>query len=435
MRSVAAGPSAGSSTAPSATAPAAHVSASGARRRSASGRVDHLSRRLSRLGGRVVRALRAYVSPLGWLALALAVASLAGFAAAGWHELLAAGVVFATMLLAAVAMSLGNTGFGASLAVSDRRVRVGDHVRVDVNVENPGHAPTVRARGELPIGRLREAFAIPMLGPGQSKRTEVEFTAAARAVLKVGPLNVRKGDPFGLIRHEKSLSKDITMYIHPATVPLHGLDAGVARDLDGQPSGQIVDDDLDFYGLREYKPGDDLRNVHWLSTARTGTMMIRQFNAARRTDTSLTLDVAPADYIDEAEFELAVSIHASIGAQCLAQDRPLSVRAGNRFTRPKLPMAFLDECSAITPDADDDPNLASMTLRDTPDASFYYLTVGSLKDTDSIRRVAGALPRSATSVVLQARRGAARSIRRFPDFTLATVGSLEDLPAIMEAMS
>lgn len=416
-------------------APAAHVSSTGARARSLDGGMRRLSRRLARARRHAAHMLGAYVLPLGWMAALLAAASLAGFAAAGWHELLAAGVALTTMLLAAVAMSLGNTGFTASLSLTDRRVRVGDRVRVDVEVDNPGRAPTARARGELPIGRIRETFAIPMLAPGQSKHTEVEFTAAARAVLRVGPLTVRKGDPFGLIRREKSLAESITMYIHPAIVRLDALNAGVARDLEGQPSGQIVDDDLDFYGLREYKPGDDLRNVHWLSTARTGTMMIRQFEATRRTDTSLTLDVAPGDYIDEAEFELAVSVHASIGAQCLDQDRPLSVRTGFRFTRPKLPMAFLDECSAIIPDADDDPNLAGRTLRETPDASFYYLTVGSLKDTDSIRRIAMAFPRSATCVVLQVRRGAPRAIRHFPNFALATVGNMGDLPTIMEALS
>ena len=58
------------------------------------------------------------------------------------------------------------------------------------------------------------------------------------------------------MRHEKALAERITVYIHPNIVRLNTLNAGVARDLEGQPSGQIVDDDLDFYGLREYEPGE-----------------------------------------------------------------------------------------------------------------------------------------------------------------------------------
>ena len=215
------------------------------------------------------------------------------------------------------------------------------------------------------------------------------------------------------------------------------LHAGIPRDLEGNPTGDIVDDDLDFYGLREYEPGDDVRNVHWLSSAKTGTLladrgereiaeitqaargarrglhdddacrlrqrgrhapnvverferadgeavqrgvrrereralrevalvaeprldgtalvaktgtlMIRQFEATRRTDTSLSLGVNPDDYVDAVEFELAVSAHASIGVQALREDRPLYAHVGATHTNPANPMVFLDECSAVEP--------------------------------------------------------------------------------------
>ena len=393
------------------------------------------ARVLARARRRVARFFASYVSPLGWFVALSGIACVAVFPATGWHELLAFGAVCLTMTAAAIAMSLGNTAFHASIDVSGRRVSVGDHVDVDVNVANPGRAPTARARADLPIGRVHEAFAIPMLASRQSKHTQIGFTAMSRAVLPIGPLNVRKGDPFGLVRHEKKLAQSVTVFIHPAIVRLDALDAGVARDLEGQPSGQIVDDDLDFYGLREYTPGDDVRNVHWLSTAKTGTLMIRQYEATRRTDTSITLDVAPDDYADENEFELAVSIHASIGVQCIGQDRPLATHAGGKSSHPKTAVGFLDSCSAIEPDVDDDPNLARATIRDTPDASFYYFTVGSLKGTDEIKRIAMALPRSATCVMLRASAGADRAVRRYPDFTLATVGELDDLPMVMEVLA
>ena len=79
-----------------------------------------------------------------------------------------------------------------------------------------------------------------MLAPGQSKQTDVEFRTVSRAILPIGPLRIRKGDPFGLVRHEKELADRITVFIHPRTVRLDTLNAGVPRDLEGQPSGQIV---------------------------------------------------------------------------------------------------------------------------------------------------------------------------------------------------
>lgn len=148
-----------------------------------------------------------------------------------------------------------------------------------------------------------------------------------------------------------------------------------------------MDDDLDFYGLREYEPGDDVRNVHWLSSAKTGTLMIRQYEATRRTDTSVTISVNPDEYVNGEEFEMAVSIHSSIGVKCLLQDRPLFCHAGNAHGQPRNAMEFLDNASAIEPDREDNPNLAEGTLKHSPDASFYFFTVGSLKDIEQIKRM------------------------------------------------
>ncbi|MBW3081422.1 DUF58 domain-containing protein [Bifidobacterium saguinibicoloris] len=401
----------------------------------ASSRRRRAARAAKRIRHHIRRFLTSYISPLGWAVAVSGVVAAVAFIPTGWHELLAYGAVALAMTLAAIVMSLGNTSFDAAIDVSGHRVTVGDTVTVHVNIDNPGRTPTATARGDLPIGELHERFSIPMLAPGQSKRTDVQFRTMSRAVLPIGPLRIRKGDPFGLIRHEKRLAERITLFIHPLTVQLDTLDAGMARDLEGQPSGQIVDDDLDFYGLREYVPGDDVRNVHWLSTAKTGTLMIRQYEATRRTDTSLTIAVNPEEYASAEEFELAVSVHASIGVRCLMQDRPLDTHAGTVHASPRNAMAFLDSCSMIEPDRDDNPNLAEGTLTHSPDASFYFLTVGSLRDVDGIKRLALALPKSASILILQTCSGAPRAIRRFPDFTLATVGELDDLPLIMGVLA
>ena len=343
-------------------------------------------RRAERMFKRAVRRIRrffaSYVSPLGWAVTGAGIACLIAFPFLGWYELLVFGIVAMVMMLAAIVLSLGNTRFHASIVVSNHRVTVGDTVSVIVGIDNTGRTPTTTARGYLPIGDAHERFNIPMLAPGQSKQTDVEFRTVSRAILPIGPLRIRKGDPFGLVRHEKELADRITVFIHPRTVRLDTLNAGVPRDLEGQPSGQIVDDDLDFYGLREYEPG-----------------------------------------------------HSSIGVKCLLQDRPLFCHAGNAHGQPRNAMEFLDNASAIEPDREDNPNLAEGTLKHSPDASFYFFTVGSLKDIEQIKRMTLALPRSASCVVLQASAGANRGIRRFANFTLATIGDLDDLPLIMGVLA
>ncbi|KAB8293675.1 DUF58 domain-containing protein [Bifidobacterium apri] len=398
-------------------------------------RARAIRRSIRRIRRPVARLVTSTVSPLGWTVIVLAIASAVAFTRLGWHELLAMAVALTTMVVCAIAMSLGNTAFAATIDVSDRRVTVSDTVNIIVSVDNPGRTPTASARGDLPIGEHHERFTIPILAAGQSKQTTVQFTAINRAVLPVGPLSIRKGDPFGLIRRERKLADHINVFIHPQTVMLSTISAGIPRDLEGQPSGEIVDDDLDFYGLREYEPGDDIRNVHWLSSAKTGALMIRQYEATRRTDTALTISVNPNDYQDAQEFELAVSIHASIGVQCLQQDRPVTAHAGDQHTTPRNATEFLDGCSAINPDIDDNPNLAQDTLTHAPDATFYFFTVGSAKHIDIIKRMALALPHNAACVVLQTAPGQPRGIKRYTGFTLATVGDLTDLPIIMGTLA
>lgn len=385
----------------------------------------------------VAHAVNAYVSPLGWAVGLSAAACLGSFAWLGWHELLAFGITAAVMLVFAVVLSLGNTSFTAHLSASSRHVTVGDDLRITIDIDNTGATATASAQGNLPIGDEHEWFGIPMLAPRQAKRTELTFRTMQRAILPIGPLHIRKGDPFGLIRHDRRLAERIIVYIHPKTISLRTVNAGIPRDLEGRPSGQIVDDDLDFHGLREYTPGDDVRNVHWLSSAKTGSLMIRQYEATKRTDTSLTISVNPNGYATAQEFELGVSIHASIGVACLAQHRPVSMHAGTRHVRPRNAMLLLDETSGIAPSrqGQDHLNPVQSTLEHSPDASCYMFVVGSLITVDQLKRATQALPPSARCVVLQASVGAYRSMEQFAHFTLATVGELDDLPLIMEALA
>lgn len=390
---------------------------------------------LKRWQHRIKKLCNAFVSPLGWLMIALTIILCVLFAHYGWHEMLAMALVLATMLILAILMSLGNTAFDATLHIAQQRINVGDEIVVQVNVSNPGKAVTTFARGDLPMGEHHERFSIPSLRSSQTKRTDITLRSTARGVLPIGPLTIRKGDPFGLMRHEKRLAERIDVYIHPIIVSLHTMKAGDPRDLEGSPSGDIVDDDLDFYGLRAYSCGDDIRNVHWLSTAKTGTMMIRQFEATRRTDTSITLDTNPDDYMSAEEFEMAVSIHASIGVQCLQQGRGLYTHTYHTHNQPHNHMELLDQCSAIEPHFSSHSYLAQSTIKHCPDASFYYFIVGRNMMIDDIRRIAMALPQSAQCLVLQAHTGMPRSIRKFSDFTLATVGNLDDLKLIMGALA
>ena len=100
------------------------------------------------------------------------------------------------------------------------------------------------------------------------------------------------------------------------------------RDLEGQATRVVSNSDLSFHALRDYQPGDDRRHIHWKTTAKTGTLMVRQFEDTRRTHTAVALATEPDDYATEEEFELAVAAAASIGVQALRDERGLTFLAG-----------------------------------------------------------------------------------------------------------
>ena len=78
----------------------------------------------------------------------------------------------------------------------------------------------------------------------------------------------------------------------------------------------------------EYVPGDDRRFVHWKTTARVGTLMVRQFVDTRRSHLALLVDTRPSSYADPDEFELAISLAASLGARALRDEQDVTFSTG-----------------------------------------------------------------------------------------------------------
>ena len=73
--------------------------------------------------------------------------------------------------------------------------------------------------------------------------------------------------------------------MHPLLVSLAGASSGLLRDLEGQATRDLSDSDLSFHALRDYVAGDDRRYIHWRTTARRGSLMVKQFEDTRRTTT------------------------------------------------------------------------------------------------------------------------------------------------------
>ena len=371
------------------------------------------------------------------MALAALLCALA-FVPTGWRELLAGALLGAGMLLLGLLMSLGNLSCSAETSLDQGHLEVGGQAELVLVLTNPGNRSTRRGRIGLALGQAAVMAPLPALAPGQSHQIRLKLEARSRGVIDLGPVTMEAGDPLGLIRRRRILAGARKLYIHPRTVALPPLEAGLERDLEGDPGPGIVDDDLEFHALRPYAPGDDMKRVHWLSTARAGTLMVRQYEPTLRTRTELILDGQAASYRNADEFELAVAIYASLGCRCLLDGHRLQALApepDNSDTPGTIlptedPRSFLDACSAIHPRQD------GYDLLDRTDASkqisLTILVTGSLSDCQPSALMGESAQSASPVMLLAADLDAHPSLQAQPGLVNAVLGSIRDLPILLE---
>ncbi len=116
--------------------------------------------------------------------------------------------------------------------------------------------------------------------------------------------------------------------------PLASLAGGLLRDLEGVTTDAVTASDLAFHALREYVPGDDLRHVHWRSSAKAmasggdNQLLVRQYLDTRRSHATIVVDDRPEAWGDEDEFELGMSVAASIAVRALMDEFEVSFVCG-----------------------------------------------------------------------------------------------------------
>jgi uncharacterized protein (DUF58 family) len=118
-------------------------------------------------------------------------------------------------------------------------------------------------------------------------------------VFEVGPLRLERRDPLGLAVAGRAAGLRHTLVVHPATHPMSVAPSGRSRHLEGPLADTALGSGATFDRLREYSPGDDPRFIHWRSTARTGTLMVRD-----DIDTSLPTTIVLLD-TDEDAYDVA----------------------------------------------------------------------------------------------------------------------------------
>lgn len=389
-------------------------------------------RRVAAVLSRPVRFWTDRVSPLGsFLVVGSATGILAG-RRFGWDELVAAGAAGAGVLVLAAVLTIGRSTYRVDVDLADHRVTVGERALGRIAVRNVGRSRLLPAQIVLPVGAGSANFDLPSMAAGAKHEEVFAIPTARRAVVVVGPVRSVRGDALGLVRREVTWTDPTELFIHPRTVSLAGTRAGLLRDLEGEATRVISENDMSFHALREYVPGDDRRNIHWRTSARVGQLMVRQFEDTRRTRTALAIANDPEDFATEDEFEMAVSVYASIGVQLIRDGIELAALAGPVTLRAQTPPRLLDDCSGLEPDAGADPTpLAQHVARVAPNSSMALMIVGSTRSSAELRRTAVHIPSGVRTIFITCEPGAELSLQTIGTLSVSALGQPRDLPRLL----
>jgi uncharacterized protein (DUF58 family) len=222
--------------------------------------------------------------------------------------------------------------------LSATKVVPGQRVRVELEIDN--RAPTgtsfILLEDQMPAALGRPArLVVPGLPGRNSTRAHYSVMCRTRGRYSIGPLRMDVSDPFMLTKLRLEYTEHDDLIVFP---DVEDLQAGMSSQF-GSGAGDSTSKHLfrtgeEFYTMREYQTGDDLRRIHWPSVARRGRLMIRQDESARRSLATVVLDtrVSSLGQTHTPPFEKAVSAAASIGVHLSRSGYALRLAAG--ATRP-----------------------------------------------------------------------------------------------------
>ena len=391
---------------------------------------------------RVMSRLGSVITPLGWVMLGVIPLGFIFGYRLGWLELVIAAWAGLALAVIAALYLVGRTPYRMELTLPHRRAVVGESAVGTVTVHNTSARRALGAKVEIPIGPGLAELAMPGLKRGASFTQGFSVPTTRRGVVPVGPVRTVRADPIGLVRRELAWTDAIQLVVHPRTVGVPSTSTGLIRDLEGAATRDLTSSDVAFHALREYQTGDERRFIHWKSTAKTGTYMVRQFEQTRRSHLVVALSLATRDYATEEEFELAVSVAGSLGVRAIHDGRTVSVVVSAitpefakrsvyavRRLSTHLPARLLDDLAVVdrAPAALAVRDIARVVADDVVGISVAFLICGSTPTPAELRAASAPFATDVSVIVVVCDPDAVPGFRRVSGLTVLTIGYLEEL--------
>lgn len=234
----------------------------------------------------------------------------------GDAELLLTGLfLMLTVAVALLYLRLRPPSLRTSRRLGSPAVHSGDTAMVTLMTENESRAAQWNILTVDEVERLGSAaFEIGRLPPGEAAVARYRVTCYPRGVYRVGPARHMVSDFLGLAEVSSTSGPEDRLVVYPRVEVLSGFPVGRGQDpaMSASKPEHAQRGGEDFYTLRQYQRGDDLRRVHWPSSARTDELMIRQLETPWQSRALVMLDVRAQVYESDEAFETAVSGAASV---------------------------------------------------------------------------------------------------------------------------
>jgi uncharacterized protein (DUF58 family) len=213
----------------------------------------------------------------------------------GLDDLVRVGVLLVALPLFSAALVVhGRQQLGLSRTVTPTRISVGGTAHVELLLSNEGRSPTgllLLEEQVPPVLGARPRFVVDRMGTRWRRAVSYEVGSELRGRYQLGPMRVRVDDPLGLVELDRTFQSTSNLVVTPRVVPLPPVPLG------GAWTGSGDNRPKDFVGgspedvtVREYRRGDDLRRVHWRSSAHAGDLMVRREEQPWQSRATLFID-------------------------------------------------------------------------------------------------------------------------------------------------
>lgn len=215
------------------------------------------------------------------------------------------------------------------------RVREGDEVSIEVKLSSTRRLSTILLEEQVPP-LLGDHARLPVatVEPDDDVSHRYSLVCWRRGSYKLGPLVARWGDPFGLTERELKLADEFEILVHPQIEPVE--DHPLTRMWEDPPFRPPISrpwpHGMEFYGMRQYQPGDDIRRIVWRAFARTGQLLVKEAEQGITDKLVMVLD-QDRDFHSKGvvsdSFEAGCRVAASLGVHHLREGYSVTLEGTN----------------------------------------------------------------------------------------------------------